>query len=335
MASSTAPTPERDAARRQIRLARATLDRQFAQAVRTLVRDGAARGAECLETRLSFGLPSLVRSLVGRESPPRLGVVTGFPIPRAGGGVTFENDGPIGAGHLAIAAAVLGWPLVFVLDADFACLAEAIADVARALGLPFDPLVVTMAGDGAPERRRVRAELEAFGLTHLFAIERPGAARDGFHYSMRAERLDGSFTPSDFLFRDAPWITAGFADGGNEIGMGRIGERRIARAITHGAVIASRTRVDHLTLCGVSNWGVYGLVAMLALAMPARRAALLRHFTPETDRLLFAALEKAGAVDGVTRATTASVDGLGLDIHHDKIRALVRLVAIHAGSRPA
>ena len=111
--------------------------------------------------------------------------------------------------------------------------------------------------------------------------------------------------------------------------MGRIGPARIAAHIAHGRIIASRTRVDHLTLCGVSNWGAYGLVALLALALPDQRAALMDLLTPETDEALMTALLAAGAVDGVTRMAAPTVDGLAMAVHHEKIAALRALVLAH------
>ena len=302
--------------------------------LQALVIDGAGRGAERLQARDSFGLPGLVQSLLRDDSAPRIGLVTGFPIPVGDAGWTFENDGPIGVGHIAIAAGVLGWPQVFVIEDSWTGIVAAIAGVADSLGVPFAPKIVPLpAGeDSAATRARMRSELDRFGLTHLIAVERPGAAQDGGHYSMRADRIDAGFVPSDFLFEDVPWVTAGFADGGNEIGMGRIGVERIATAIAHGATIASRTKTDHLTVCGVSNWGAYGLVALLALAMPEQQEALMARFTPETDRMLFDALASAGAVDGVTRAQTPSVDGIALSVHHDKITAMRALLAEFGGA---
>ena len=298
-------------------------------AIRALVLTGAARGAENLATRSTFGLPVLVKTMTRKAAPPVLGLVTGFPVRLGDGQITFETDGPLGVGHLALAAAMLGWRMVLVTDRAFAGMIDAIAAVARACGLAFDPVVLLL----EPRHRdpayqtEARARLAGAGLTHLVAVERPGRARDGGHYSMRADRIRDAFIPSDFLFEQAQWGTAGFADGGNEIGMGRIGHRRIAAHIAHGRIIASRTRVDHLTLCGVSNWGAYGLVAMLALALPDRRGALMDLLTPETDAKLMTALLEAGAVDGVTRLAAPTVDGLAMEVHHEKIAALRALVS--------
>lgn len=290
-----------------------------------LVLEGANRGAEKLRSSATFGLPALVSSLVGAQPQPRIGLLTGFPIQVETGTCTFENDGPIGAGHVALAASVLGWPQVIVLNGAWIGIVDAIASVAATLGLPFDPRVVTLEPHIPISEARKR--LERFGLTHLLSIEHPGVAGDGFHYSMRGERIDARLVSADALFVDVPWTTAGFADGGNEIGMGNVDAEQIASVIQNGQVIASHTRTDHLTLCGVSNWGAYGLVVLLAYALPERRDDLLRIFKPETDQMLFAALKQRGAVDGVTRVPSRSVDGLDLAVHHEKISQLRQLVA--------
>ena len=306
-------------------------------AIRDLVLVGAARGAEQLATRNGFGLPGLARSLVRRGAAPTLGLLTGFPVRLPDGRVTFETDGPIGAGHLALMAARLGWQTILVTDAAFSGSVDAIASVARDLGLAFAPHVVLLEErhlrpDGQAE---ARTALALAGLTHLVAIERPGRALDGHHYSMRADRLDEVSVPADFLFETPDWVTGAFADGGNEIGMGRIGHRRIAAHIANGRIIASRTRADHLSVCGVSNWGAYGLVALLALALPDRRDAIRELFSPETDERLMSALIAYGAVDGVTLLSEPTVDGLPAARHHEKILALRALISSQPSRKSA
>jgi hypothetical protein len=57
----------------------------------------------------------------------------------------------------------------------------------------------------------------------------------------------------------------GIGDGGNEIGMGKIRWEIIRRNIPRGGLVACRVPVDHLIVCGVSNWGAYGLAAGVLL----------------------------------------------------------------------
>src|SRR5258707_3766177 len=61
-----------------------------------------------------------------------------------------------------------------------------------------------------------------------------------------------------------PFPTTGIGDGGNEIGMGKIPWDVIRRNIPNGGLVACRVPTDHLIVCGVSNWGAYGLAAGVA-----------------------------------------------------------------------
>ena len=75
---------------------------------------------------------------------------------------------------------------------------------------------------------------------------------------MRGEDITGIAAALDPLMR-AP-LTVAVGDGGNEIGMGAIAPYLQAKGLIPGVSV---TRADHLLLAEVSNWGAYGLVAML------------------------------------------------------------------------
>jgi hypothetical protein len=304
----------------------------MAMAVERIVLGNAGRGIEGTKTRYSFTLHRLVRALTKSKTTPVVGLLSGFPVLADGELVDFENDGPIGAAHIAAAAAVLDWRSLLISDAIAQPQTAAIAEVVAAHTNKDAPHLVTLPPDTSnPETEaKVRAELDGAGMTHLIAIERPGRARDGQYYNMRAKSISAHFASTDFLFQGAPWATAAFADGGNEIGMGNIAAARIGRNVAHGKIIASRTKVDFLTICGVSNWGAYGLVAMLAHAVPQKRAELMQILSADFDLAVFSALKAAGSIDGVTGAPTQSVDGLDLDIHHKVIAQLRDAVLEHA-----
>jgi len=300
------------------------------KAVEEIILGDAGRGIENARTRYTFTLHRLVNSLLEKDQVPIVGLLTGFPVPLENGEIALENDGPLGAGHVLAACGHLGWRASIISDARgqaaLTAMAELCADTAAGEKANFKNL--PEAGDG--RRRRFFSALESEGLTHLISIERPGRSEDDEYYNMRAEPIGDYFAASDFLFEDAPWATAAFADGGNEIGIGNIAKRRIGQNIAHGSTIASRTKVDFLTLAGVSNWAAYGLVALLAAALPQKRDALLDLLTPEFDRKLFETLRAHGIVDGVTRGPDESVDGLSLARHHavlDQLREVVLSLA--------
>ena len=87
---------------------------------------------------------------------------------------------------------------------------------------------------------------------------------------MRGIDVTPLVSPAHRLFEVAPrWsppvTTIGIGDGGNEIGMGKIPWQVIRRNIPRGGLVACRVPADHLIVCGVSNWGAYGLGAGVRL----------------------------------------------------------------------
>jgi hypothetical protein len=121
--------------------------------------------------------------------------------------------------------------------------------------------------------------------------------------------------PAHLLFEVSPRsrpVTIGIGDGGNEIGMGKIGWDVIRRNITGGDVVACRTATDHLIVCGVSNWGGYALGAGVLYLRGLKAPPDL--FDPERERELLSIMVKRGPlVDGVLGQTVVSVDGLPFD----------------------
>lgn len=65
-------------------------------------------------------------------------------------------------------------------------------------------------------------------------------------------------------------VRIGIGDGGNEVGMGKIYNEIVnCDAIKHASEIACVTSCDHLIVCGVSNWGGYGLSTAIAILASA------------------------------------------------------------------
>src|SRR5438874_2583567 len=89
----------------------------------------------------------------------------------------------------------------------------------------------------------------------------PPEHRDRCH-TMRGIDVTDTVSPAHWLFEDKRRpVTIGIGDGGNEIGMGKIGWEVVSRNIPRGGLIACRVPVDHLVVAGVSNWGAYALAA--------------------------------------------------------------------------
>ncbi len=228
---------------------------------------------------------------------------TGFPV-----GDTFETDGPVGAIALFDALHALGAepllacgpPLSGRLEADY-------------------PVLELCARDVVSARDEARANLQRLAPAAVISIERPGLGPDGRYYNMIGEDISPRSAYFDPYLEEARCPTIAIGDGGNEIGMGNIAEA-IARLDINGAV----TRCDELLVADVSNWGAYGIVALLALWSGRD---LLGEFSPMA---VLEYLSSLGSVDGVTRKNTLTEDGLDVSEGLQVIAQLRRLCGFAA-----
>ncbi|MEI7614079.1 MAG: glutamate cyclase domain-containing protein [Betaproteobacteria bacterium] len=227
----------------------------------------------------------------------RVILVTGFCIRAA---MIGENDGPPGTLAVAEALRQLGKDVHLVTDRHSAGLLTA---GAAAFGKPFPTLELSL--DQVQADQQIAALLTAFLPTHVVAIERPGNAIDGHRYSMRGESLDDLVPSADRLLQlPRSYRTIAIGDGGNELGMGSLRDS-LMHHVLHGELIFAATAADEVIPAGISNWGAYALVAALSLL-----AGKLLLRSPQLERAVLEALLAAGAVDGCTRLTALSVDGI-------------------------
>jgi len=208
---------------------------------------------------------------------------TGFPVSG-----TFETDGPVGAMALYHALQALGAHPVIACGAP----------LAHALTGGYRVLELTARG---PEAARTEAATQLLTLQPeaIVAIERPGLAADGCYYNMRGEDITERCFFFDPYISQANCPTIAIGDGGNEIGMGNI-----ADALAELDVKTSVTCCDELLVADVSNWGAYGLIALLALWAQRDLLAIV------SPVKLLTQLSKGGSVDGVTGENTLTEDGL-------------------------
>jgi hypothetical protein len=291
------------------------------------------------------------RSLAHADNPV-LAVVTGFIIPTAEP-PRGETDGPLGALFLARALTPLG--IRVVLASDLFCVPALRAGLA-ACGLESAVPVVTLPTRVAGSLDEIMGLTPHARLTHLLALERVGpshtpaslrAQPGGFAFveeflrevpahhhdrchTMRGRDITELMSPAHLLFEVAttatPRITTlGIGDGGNEIGMGTIPWDVIRRNIPNGGMIACRVPVDHLIVCGLSNWGAYGLAAGVSCLRGQRLERAL--FDLEREReLLRIMVEQGPLVDGVSGLPTVSVDGLTFERYVEPLRRLGEIV---------
>jgi D-glutamate cyclase len=281
------------------------------------------------------------RSLV-EPAEPAVGIVTGFYIPHALP-PCGETDGPLGALFLARILVPLGIKVVLVTDGFCARSLEiGLASAGLRKQVPLVALPpVDRAGSMSGSDYWQEFVDRAGQLTHLIALERvgpshtpeslnaqPGSGQSHVEqfltevppehhdrcHTMRGRDITATMSPAHRLFEVAaqskpPLCTIGIGDGGNEIGMGKIPWDVIRRNIPGGGMVACRVPTDFLIVCGVSNWGAYGLAAGVRLLQHAPPDPQLFHVDRERE-LLELMVQRGPLVDGVTGLPTTSVDGL-------------------------
>jgi len=231
-------------------------------------------------------------------------IATGFVIKDKLAG---ETDGPLGAISMANALNKLGKNIIIVTDIYSKKMLE---DAMGLVNLKC-PLEILIKGNEVNFSKDI---LSKYKPDCLISVERPGEASDGKIYSMRGECLSDIIPSMDSLFRQAKMqriSTIGIGDGGNEIGMGKI-KQYVVENIPNGNIISASFATDHLILAGVSNWGAHALVAAMSLLL---QEDLL--YNSETEMQSLKTIVNAGAVDGLTKERTLTVDGISLE---DNIR---------------
>ncbi len=272
----------------------------FAAAVDAVILRHGRRGMDRLAPYVAGACGAAAATVAGSRRGT-VGIITGFWVDGAA-----ETDGPLGAVCLARGLARLDFAPVVVADPPCSDLVAALAPT-WVVAVDADPV----------------ASWDAFCRCHdpclLIAVERCGRSASGDYANMRGVSVAAHTAPLDRWFELAAGRlpTIGIGDGGNEVGMGRLAtvvERELAVA---PCVVAT----DHLIVATVSNWGAYGLLAVL---QAAGHGPLLP--TAEEVADLLHDLVARGAVDGVTGRREATVDGFPLPTELEVVAALAELV---------
>jgi hypothetical protein len=307
----------------------------LAQAARHLATEGAA-----VAIVTGFYVPGALGPTIETDGPCGA-IALAWLLAKLGYAVTLISD-PLGAQPLSAAARTAELGRLGVAIEIFPFESDTAGTLRRRSNFLFDS-------------RESQAFAESFfrsgrggSLTHLIAIERAGPShmepshfaidmshvsaepveelpvgsdcRENEVYNFRGQIITEYTAKTHLLFEflrqnQLPIRTIGIGDGGNEIGMGSIPLSVLHANIPAGlgATIACRIATDWTIACGVSNWGAYALGA--AVAWLRGRPELLAEWTDDRERAVLAALVAAGAVDGVTRLATMSVDGLAIEQH--------------------
>ncbi|MEO9273228.1 DUF4392 domain-containing protein [Marinomonas sp. 5E14-1] len=223
---------------------------------------------------------------------------TGFPVTD-----TFETDGPLGAIALYKTLEKVGSTPYIVCGAP---LSKAIKNEYRVIDIQL--------GKHDKQDQEAQAVLDELQPKVVFSIERPGQAEDGHYYNMRGENISARSACFDSFMNQATCPTIAIGDGGNEIGMGNVTE-----ALKSLDIVAATTKCDELLVADVSNWGAYGLIAMIGRLA---NTDLLAEINP-LDILRY--LSSLGSVDGVTRLNQLTEDGQDVEVGDALILELRRL----------
>lgn len=272
-----------------------------------------------------------------------------------------ETDGPPGALYLARALLELGVRVRLITDCHAAGVLAAGCDYWRlpaemVLEAPWQPGEV---GADSPCARWCVQARDEHQWSHLLAIERPGPAHDptsvaaasgattadaeAFRslappadwnacHNMRGLIIDEITAPLHLLFENSaagqrPLATIGMADGGNEIGVGKLPWRQAREALADPAAdkIICRVPTDWLLLAGVSNWAAYALAGAVCV-LAGRRKLIAQWPVDDHGRLIEVLVREGGAVDGTTGLRQPSVDGLPLAQYLSTLDSIQRLL---------
>lgn len=265
---------------------------------------------------------------IAATTTPQVTILTGCFVP-IGDVHAAETDGPIGAAILAAGLIGAHIPAGIVTDPRCTHAMTVAAEAASDLDIP----VGTFPDSGRrPEdvnwnSTQASTNFSITSSTHVISIERLGPATDGRIRSMHGEDRTDVTGPLHELFERQLWNRIGIGDGGNEIGMGNLPHSLVADEIQLGSEIHCRVTCDELIVAGCANWGAFGLLAALAIALPQVKKDLLDPLRPDVHRrILTALLERGPSVDGISGNPQRSVDGIPEIDHESLIQTIRNLV---------
>lgn len=257
-----------------------------------------------------------------------------------------ENDGPAGLAAIARALSLAKRANLVVLAEE--TLLAPIGSIMMAAGLTILPLEQARVASGEGSLAAVTLQpfttdavaapaaaarlLDDLQPALLFSTERIGRNADGVYCNMRGRDNGVGRARIDHLFDEAlrrGITTVAVGDGGNEIGMGLIGEAVRAhvkfgdKRSDGGAGIGAITGADVLVTAAVSNWGCYAIAAAFAAR---RRDARLLH-TPAREAVLLNRGVEVGLINSVDGIIDANVDAIALSTHVAVTELITAIVA--------
>ena len=268
---------------------------------------------------------------------------TGFHSPAFWSG---EQDGPVGVACLARALETgLGVRSVILTDEELVAEVEAacrgagykIFDVERTLTVPKGRgiAVLAVSKDASEARRQVKTLLDRLEPAFVMGVERPSANAKGEYHNLRGLNMTAITAKTDCVFEEAKArgiVTIGVGDGGNELGYGSI-EEAVMKVRPNGGrcqcpcggTVAAHTPADVLVHASVSNWGVFGIIACLAVLLDDPKVA-------PSESVIYRSLNEAasaGSDDGRLGWIDLGSDGVDVKVELGVV-ALLRTIALEA-----
>ena len=253
-------------------------------------------------------------------------ILTGFKVPPS---FIQETDGPVGAVSLALGLVKgFGVKVVIVIEEDSTGIIREMLKRVKSFNVFVEGYPVGVEGNG-----KASELFKKYNPSLIVSIEKAGRNVKGVYHNMRGLDISNYHARVEELIELAKKedvYTVAIGDGGNEVGMGNIYDA-VVKYVPFGGKcqcpcnsgIAAASKVDVLITAAISNWGAYGLEAMLAYL--TNNEEILH--TPDLEEVLLKSCVDAGAVDGVSGRRILSVDGVPLEIHKMILSILRQLIS--------
>ncbi|MEM4311417.1 MAG: DUF4392 domain-containing protein [Nitrososphaerales archaeon] len=257
-------------------------------------------------------------------------IVTGFPQTYK---ALQETDGPLGAIALARVIGEFKASKIFLMIEERAIkVMENCAKVLLTETTKSNLSFLSFPLDEDKARERAIEIISELNPSLILAIEKVGKNLKGKYHSMKGMDVSKYASKVDILFemaKEKGITTLGIGDGGNEVGMGNIYDailehvpnaKRCSCECEGG--IACVTKCDFLLVSSISNWGAYGIEAMLCLL---NHEPEFMHDGLMEDKVLEASIE-AGAIDGFTHKAIKAVDGVDSKTNGNMVEIMKALI---------
>ncbi len=268
-------------------------------------------------------------------------VTTGFVVANAERG---ETDGPTGAAAIAraIDVGLKGTPVMVTEEmltgvVNATCQAAGLNHYAKLEDAKAKPHRMHVRGyptDPAEGKRMASKLLDEINPSVIISVERPSHNEKGVWHSGGGFDISRTSAKIDYLVeeaRDRGIFTVGIGDLGNELGMGYI--KDAVKKYVPGAVeckcpckggVASDVATDACIVATVSNWGGYGIAAMLAALVGEPEV----FHDMQTEKLMLRACAAAGGIDSVAGMSRPWADGVSEEVTSYLVEMLRQIILV-------